>query len=198
MNGLLLSLLVLTLTASVGAQTDLNFLGYNDTCQITGFQGTGLFVSKTFNFTNGQDKVLGFIFDDTAAAGRANDAVVCEVGYQVGTPIKSLSGVYDTLWSNFIALDTCNTTTASKRYDPSKYGGAPVWTPNAQDAPVRPHGQIDTTIGTTSSGMWIGFTPYWSPFCRFYVHGLSGNRAVTYVKARFILVQRAYVYVRQK
>ena len=190
-------LLALSLFAIVNAQTDLNWSGYNDTAVITGFKYDSLRITKAFNNTNAENKLLIFVFDDTLNAARSGDSVACEVGCQLGVLFKNLLGNIDTLWTNNNFLDSCNTHTASKRYDPSKYAGAPIWYTDANDQVTRQHGQIDTTIGTTSSAMFIPFTTYWAPYIRFYLKGITGN-AHTAIKARLIFTQRNYIMVRVK
>ena len=190
-------LLALSLFAVVNAQTDLNWSGYNDTAVITGFRYDSLKVTKAFNFTNAENKLLVFNFDDTLNVGRVGDSVACEIGCQLGVPFRTLLGTMDTLWTNNSPIDTCNTLTASKMYDPKKYAGAPVWAQDASGQPIYPHGQIDTTIGTTSSAMFIPFTTYWAPYVRFYLKGLAGN-AHTAIKAKLVMTQRNYVMVRVK
>jgi hypothetical protein len=199
MRNFLRSLIVLfSVVGIVNAQTTLNLMGLGDTAQITKFAYDTFRVSKTMDLTKAENKLLVFVFDDTINAGRSRDSVVCEVGYQMGAPIISLSGVRCTSWTNCIVIDTCNTLTASKRYDPSKYGGAAAWYLYDQfEMPIRPHGQIDTIIGTTSSAMVLPFTPFWAPFVRFYVKGMTGN-AHTFIRAKFIFEQRGYVNVRNQ
>jgi hypothetical protein len=190
-------LLVLSLFIVVSAQTDLNWSGYNDTAVITGFKYDSLRITKAFNFTNAEEKLAIFIFDDTANAARINDSVACEIGVQTGVPFRNLSNLMDTLWSNNCPIDTCNTLTANKRYDHKKYAGAPIWVIDEASNPIKPRGQIDTTLGTSSSAMLIPFVNYWAPYVRFYLKGLTGN-AHTAIRARIIFTQRNYSMVRVK
>jgi hypothetical protein len=194
-----LNLAILVMAAvSFGQTTPLNWRGY-DTCAITNFKADTFRVCRTLNFSNIENKALLFVYDDTSVAARKLDTCVAEIGYQLGTPFPNLAGANDTLWSNCIVLDTVSSLTASKRYDPKKYGGAPAWGFDASlEQNLRPHGQIDTTIGTSSSGMYIPIpqVPYWSPYGRFYIHGLTGNTG-TFLKSKFYLIQRASVNVKQ-
>jgi hypothetical protein len=196
---------VLVLAGGVFAQTNLNWRGMGDTAQIVGWKGTALKFTKAFNLTNGENKLLAFIFDDTLNHGRVNDSCVAEIGYELGAPMNTLAGKLCTLWTNKIPLDTCNSRTANKRYNPDTTVAASQWTISG-DLPVRTFGMIDTTLGNyetdstsvyASSGMWIGFSPYWSPFIRFYLQGITGNQATAYIKARIVFEQRNYVKVGQ-
>lgn len=186
----------LLLVGAVSAQNSvLNWKGY-DTATISTFRADSFKVSKTMNLTNAENKQITFVYDDTANAGRAIDTVVCEIGYQLGYPIINLSGLQDTAWSNCIVIDTINSVAVSKRYNPLKYGGAAAWPIDpATETSTRPRGQIDTTIGTSSSAAVIPFLPLWSPYVRFYVKGLSGNTAHL-IKSKWIFEQRAYINVR--
>jgi hypothetical protein len=180
-----------------GQTSFLNWKGY-DTCQITKFAYDTFRVSKCMNFTNAENKLLVFVFDDTINTGRSSDSVNCEIGYQIGAPLVTLSSVQDTIWSNCIVLDTINTLTASTRYNPSVYGGAACWgLDRTTENPLRPKGQLDSTIGTTSTAAIIPIEPFWAPFVRFYVKGLTSN-AHTFIKAKFVFEQRQYVNVRQQ
>jgi hypothetical protein len=177
------------------AQTNLNWKGYGDTATINAMKGTALFVSKAFNMTNAENKLLCVLFDDTVNTGRKTDTVYASVGYQLGSPLVNIAGSYDTIWTNFIPLDTIDSRTAAgKQYDPA-LGSTSMWTMGTDDLPVRIHGSIDTTLGTTSSGLWCGFSPYWSPLIRFYMKGITGNQATTYVKGKFVFIQRAYIKI---
>ena len=195
-----LSLALLVMVSFSFAQTTpLNWRGY-DTCAITKFKVDTFRVCRTMNFSNIENKALLFVYDDTGHANRVNDLCVAEIGYQLGVPVLNLSGVNDTVWSNCIVLDTCDAQAASKRYNPTKYGGAPAWNFDATvEYNIRPHGQIDTTVGTSSSAMYIPLPLgiFWAPFGRFYIHGLSGNISASFLKARFYLIQRATVNVKQ-
>jgi hypothetical protein len=187
---------VLACVLAVSAQTNLNWKGYGDTASIAGWKGTTLVISKPFPMTNAENKLLCVIFDDTANAGRVADTVYSEVGYELGSPIINLLGNLDTIWTNKIPLDTIDTrAAAAKQYNPALGLASKQWTIGTDDLPVRPHGAIDTTLGTTSSGIFIPFSPYWAPFCRFFIQGISGNQATTYVKGKFVLIQRQGVKV---
>jgi hypothetical protein len=188
--------IVLALVAVVSAQGNLNWKGW-DTSTVTSFKTTALFISKCMNFTNAEDKMLVFVYDDTMNSARATDSVAAEVGYMLGSPIANLSGALDTAWSTAIIIDTINSQTASKRYDPVKYGGSAAWGIDGNGFSTRAHGQIDTTIGTTSSAVFMPFNPIWSPFCKFYLKGLTGN-AGTFIRAKLIFIQRGWVNVRNQ
>lgn len=190
-------LLVLSLSALAFGQTDLNFTGLNDTAIITNFKYDSLRITKAFNFTNAENKLLVFAFDDTMNAARSSDSVACEIGCQLGVPFKNLTGTMDTLWTNNIFLDTCNTLTDDRKYDPSKYATASIWSLDDNGNPTIRPGQIDTTIGTTGSAMYIPFSNYWAPLIRFYLKGITGN-AHTAIKGRFTFEQRNYSIVRVK
>lgn len=197
MKILLTSLLVMFAAIATAAQTSMNWKGY-DTCQITNFKKDSMRVTRTFNFTNAENKMVAVIWDDTVHAARKDDSAHFEIGYQLGAPIISLLGVLDTIWSACIVIDTVNQLTASKEYDPMKYGGTAAWALTAStETNTRAHGQIDTTIGTSSSGVFIPIVPFWSPFVRFYLHGL-GDNAGTFLRAKLIFEQRAYVNVRNQ
>lgn len=190
-------IVVLALAAGAFAQQTLNYHGWGDTAAINGFRADSFKISRTFVNTNGENKLLMLAYDDTTLAGRVNDTLVAEVGYQLGQAFYSLSGAYDTTWTSCIPIDTINALSGSKRYDHDKYNAAANWTLDANDLPVRTRGVIDTLV-PTGSVAWMGFTPYWSPFIRFYIKGLTGNGAVNFVKARFCFLQRAWSYVRQQ
>lgn len=192
---LLVSILVIV---SACFSQEYNWSGLRDSAVITGFSADSFRVTKAFPFTNYENKDLLLMWDDTANAGRASDSMHCEVGYQMGTPFVGFSGSLDTIWSNGIVLDTINSTTASKRYNPSSYGDATNWALNrALEISVRPGGQIDTTLDTASSGALIPILPFWAPLCRFYIKGLSDN-AGTAMLCRMYLVQRGWANVRNK
>jgi hypothetical protein len=195
MKNVIVSIMLLAISAF---SQQLNTNGYNDTCQIVGFCADSFKLSKAFNLTNGQDRILAFVFDDTANAYRKKDTVVCEIGCRLGAQLLTLSGVLDTIWTSCIPLDTCNTLTLTTMYDKNKRNTGAMWGLNSDDTPLRPHNQIDTTIGTSSSGIFIPLLPYWASFIKFYVKGLAGNRATIPIKARFTFITRGYVYVRTK
>jgi hypothetical protein len=192
----LLSLVVAFVAVSFGQDN----WKIRDTCQITDFKTTALFISKTMNFSNAEDKLLVFTYDDTLHANRSADSVNCEIGYMLGAPFVNLSSKLDTVWSSALILDTINSVTASaaaKKYDPSKYGGTAAWGLDAQNFSTRLHGQIDTTVSTASSAVIIPFNPLWCPVVRFYLKGLADNCG-TYIKARLIFLERIGVNVRQQ
>jgi hypothetical protein len=195
----LISLLsVLLFVTFANADFSLNWKGY-DTCNVTKFAFDTFRVCKVMNFTNAENKLLVYVFDDTANAGRNNDSVVCEIGYQLGAPVITLTGLQDTAWTNCIVLDTINTLTASKRYSPLKYGGAESWAlDRSVETSIRPVGQVDTTIGTTSGAAFIPIAfPFWAPYVRFYVHGLTGN-SHTFIRAKMVFEQRQWINVRNQ
>jgi hypothetical protein len=197
---LLSCLLVLLFAGIVSAQSNgvaLNWKGW-DTCNITKFCYDTFRLSKPMNFTNAENKLLILVYDDTMNAGRASDSLNCEIGYQIGAPIISLTGKNDTSWTACIVLDTINTLTASKAYNPSAYGVAANWAlDRTMEQSIRVGGQIDTTIGTTSSAITIPILPFWAPYVRFYVKGLTSN-AHTFIRAKFVFEQRGYVNVRNQ
>lgn len=196
---MLLSIVAIMAVHSFGQTYFVNWRGL-DTCKITNFRADTFRLTKTMNFSNIEHKAVMFVYDDTTVAARKNDTCVCEIGYQLGSPLFNLMGTSDTIWSNCIVLDTVNSLAASKRYNPSKYGGAPAWVFDAAvEQNVRPHGQIDTTLGTSSSGIFIPIPPqpYWAPYGRFYVKGLSGNLGAAMLKARITLIQRMAANVKQ-
>jgi hypothetical protein len=181
---------------AVAQDAGLNWAGW-DTCKITSWKSDSFRVCKTMNLANAEDKLLVFVYSDTVRAARKIDTVVAEVGYQLGAPILNLVGKNDTVWTNCIVIDTVNSIAAGKRYDPKKYGGAAAWAlDGTTDLSTRPHGQVDTTVGTESSAMMLPFIPYWAPYIRFYIKGLTGNTDDGFVRARFIFMQRKYVNVR--
>lgn len=198
-------LIVLALVAGCFAQVNVNWKGYSDTAQFTTFAANSVFVSKAFVLSNAENKLLVCGFDDTAAAGHKNDSCKFEFGYLLGTPMLSLGGMWDTIWTNRIPLDTVNTLTASNWYNPRTLQGAAPWAQTSTNAVegdywVRPHGQIDSAashLTGTSSYIWAGFTPYWSPYIKFYAIGLTGNKVGRNLIARFTFLQRNFVYVRQ-
>jgi hypothetical protein len=196
----LLSLFVVAVSSAVSAQiNNVNWTGW-DTCKVTSFKTTSFFTSKAFNFTNAENKLLVFVYDDTMNAARASDSMNCEIGYQLGAIIPNLEGSLDTTWTSTIVLDTVNSVTASaasKKYNPALYGGTAGWALGSDDYSVRGHGQIDTTVGTSSSAVIEPIQPFWAPLCRFYLKGLTDN-AGTVVKGKFIFLQRAYVNVRNR
>jgi hypothetical protein len=192
----LLSLVVALVAVSFGQDN----WKIRDTNNVTSFKTTALFVSKTMNFSNAEDKLLIVTYDDTLHANRSADSVNAEIGYMLGAPFVNLASKLDTVWSSALILDTINSVTASaasKKYDPTKYGGTAAWGLDAQNFSTRLHGQIDTTISTASSGVIIPFNPVWCPVIRFYLKGLADNCG-TYIKARLIFLERIGVNVRQQ
>ena len=195
MKKLLFSIALLLYVLAPSAQTALNWKGY-DTCNLIKFKADTFRLSKTFILTNAENKLLVIVYDDTNNAARVNDSFSAEIGYQLGAPVITLTGILDTQWTNKIVLDSVNSQTASKRYDPLKYGTVPAWGLNDQyEMSIRPHGQIDTTIGSSSSALFEPFTPFWAPYIRFYVKGLTGN-AGTFIRGKFIFEQRGWVYTK--
>lgn len=187
-------LILLVIWAVVPAQTALNFKGFGDTAQIVKFKADSLKFTKAFTNTNGENKMLCFVYDDTNAVARENDSCVAEIGYQLGAAYYNLSGTFDTSWSACIPIDT---STSSKRYNPNLRNTTAMWQlDGATDLPIRTHGGVDTTFGTSESAMIIPFIPNWSPYIRFYVKGLTGTRVGGWVKCRFIYLQRGWVYTR--
>jgi hypothetical protein len=176
--------------------TNLNWKGWGDSTSIPTFSSTNFAVTKAFNITNAENKTLLVIADDTSSAVRANDSINFAFGYELGTPFQLLDKTNDTIWSNMIPLDTFNMATANY-YNPNTGTGAAAWVLDASaDKPTRPHLQIDTTLYNGTSGMTIGFSPYWAPYIRFYVRGLTGNKVGRYLKVRMFLMQRAYINTR--
>lgn len=194
-NFLLLSLFIV---GAASAQIQLNFAGF-DTANCLTFKADSFRVSKPFVFSNAENKLLVFIYDDTTQAGRVLDTLVAEVGYQMGAPVYNLLNKLDTVWTNTVALDTINSITASKRYNPEKYGQAASWALYDQfETSIRPHGQIDTTIGTSSSAIFLPINPQWSPYVRFYIKGLTGNSSAAFLKAKWVFLQRKWINTRNQ
>lgn len=183
---------------STQAQNIVNYSGYKDTCNINTFRADSFKLTKAFDFTQNENKELKFIFDDSLHSGRANDSVAAEIGYELGSPTMSTTGVYCTTWTSPIVLDTINTLTAGKRYDPDKYVAATAWPlDRTTELNVRPKGMIDTTLGSASSCISLPIIPFWRPLVRFYVKGLTGN-CNTFIICRFDFTQRKFSSVRNQ
>jgi hypothetical protein len=191
----LFSIILLLAVIGLQAQTSLNWKGF-DTCELIKFKADTFRLSKTFILSNAENKLLALIYDDTANAGRVHDSMSAEVGYQLGAPIVSLIGKLDTLWTNKIVIDTINSQTSNKCYDPKNKAGAASWgLSDAQEISIRPHGQIDTTIAISSSGVFLPFAPFWSPYIRFYLKGMAGNGG-TFIRGKFVFEQRGWIYTK--
>jgi hypothetical protein len=197
MRKLLKIAIVIALFVSLGsAQTSLNWKGY-DTCNLINFAKDTFRLSKTMNLTNAENKLLVFVYDDTVHAARASDSLVAEIGYQLGAPVITLAGLLDTIWTSGIVLDTINSQTEGKRYNPVKYTAANTWPlTRTTETTSRPAGLIDTIISTSSSAIFLPFTPFWSPYVRFYIKGLTGNSG-TFIRGKFIFEQRGWIYTKE-
>jgi hypothetical protein len=192
------TLLSILFMAIIAAGQSINYAGLLDSAVITDFKDDSLRITKAFPWTNREAPTLLVFFDDTANAARSSDSVNAEIGYQIGTPFVGFSGSLDTAWSNFIVLDTINTTTSASLYNPNEYGGATPWVLNRSlEIPVRASGQIDTTLDTASSGLYIPMQTFWAPYCRFYIKGLAAN-AGTGILCRMYLIQRKWSNVRNQ
>jgi hypothetical protein len=191
---------VLSLLVLVGlcfSQSNLNWKGW-DTAQIVTFKADTLRLTKTFVSSNGENKALVVIADDTSNAGRNLDSIKFHFGYQLGYPVKGLTGVDDTAWTNGIPLDTFDMRTAGNYYHPDKLTGSAIWTLDATtDMPVRKHLQVDTSMTALGSAMVVPFTPYWSPYIRFFLKGLTLNKVTQFLLVRVVFEQRGYINVRQ-
>ena len=191
------SLLCLLFVVCGAIAQDLNYTGNGDTAQLVNWKADSLFISKTFNFSNRENKMIAFLWDDTSQAGRKLDSCAAEIGIQYGYPCRNLMGTLDTGWTNIIPLDSCQRD-STKMYNGKTARGGVKWTLDANDLPVRPHGAIDTSMGTSSSQMSVSFQPYWYPCCRFTVKGLPGNDKSTFLRAKLIFQQRVYSSVRNQ
>jgi hypothetical protein len=188
--------IVLAAAFAVSAQNNLNWNGF-DSSQIATFRADSLKFSKPFILSNAENKLLVIVYDDTANAGRNGDSVKASVFYQLGSPIITGDKTYDTVWTNCIPLDTIAALTTANYYNPLTATGATIWSLDAStDLATRPHSQVDTTLGTSSSALWVGFTPYWSPYIRFGLKGLTGNKVGRFIPTRIYFAQRKYVNVR--
>jgi hypothetical protein len=189
-------LLVLLAVLSVSAQNNLNWNGY-DSAQISTFRADSLKFTKPFVLSNAENKLVCVVYDDTSNAGRNGDSVMAAIFYQLGTPVLSFVGVIDTAWSNCIPIDTITGLTTANYYNPLTATGATKWALDAStDLATRPHSQSDTTISTSSSSLMAGFTPYWAPYIRFGIKGITGNKVGRFIPMRLFFAQRKYVNVR--
>lgn len=174
-----------------------NWTGLLDSNTINTFRADSFKLTKAFNYGDYENKLALFVFDDSLHSGRASDSVACEIGYQLGCPIFSTAGAYDTTWTNYQPLDTINTTTGTTRYDPSKYAGSGWPLDPSTGYNVRPVGSMDTTVGTASGCVWLPQFPVYAPLVRFYVKGRTGN-CNTFIRCKFHIIQRQWSGVRQK
>jgi hypothetical protein len=192
-------ILAFAFVASFAGTNISNWTGLSDSCIINTFRADSIKFTKAFNYGDFENKLAVFVFDDSLHAGRANDSVVCEIGYQTGVPVRSTAGVYDTTWTYLQPLDTISTLVSNRMYDPSKYNAsAPVWDLDpSQGVNVRPSGMIDTTIGGASSAVTAPQLPFYYPLGRFYVRGMTGNCG-TFIRCHFEFTQRIYAGVRTR
>jgi hypothetical protein len=196
------SLFILFAVVGLVSAQHINWTGLSDTGSFPNFKKDSLKISRAF-LCNNENHVALFMFSDTVNAGKASDSVNVEVGYQMGAPVRTLAGVYDTVWTNFIVLDTINTLSIpnSGEYNPNIYGQQPNWAYTSSDKfggyPTRVVGQLDTTVTGQSVALFTPFEMFWTPFIRFYAKGLAKNCG-TFMIARVIYCQRLYNNVRNQ
>lgn len=190
-------LFAITMFASIclGGSGITNWTGLLDSNTINTFRSDSFKLTKAFNYGDYENKLALFVFDDTLHAGRSSDSVSCEIGYQLGCPVFSSAGVYDTSWTNFQPLDTINTLTTGTRYNPNKYAGSGWALDPTTGFNMRPVGSVDTTVGTTSGCVWLPQFPVYAPLVRFYIKGRTGN-CNTFIRCKFHIIQRQGTVVR--
>lgn len=188
--------LLLSLTIASQAQSNINWRGFGDTAAIGTFRADSLKFTKAFNASNGEQKTVIVAAEDTSSAGRGSDSIRFAYGYQVGTPMYTIGGVYDTMWSNGIVIDTFNNLIAGNRYNPNALTGAGKWLVDTlTDLPITAYRQIDTVSSASSSLQWRAIVPPWAPLIRFYFRGLTGNKIGRHIVLRCYLMQRKYIPV---
>lgn len=195
MKKLLLSLLIIV--GVVSAQNNLNYKGWGDTAQFVSFKADSLFMSKAFILSNAENKSVLVLCDDTSNAGRGGDSCVFEVGMELGWPTATLTGAWDTTWTNRIPQDTFDLMNTAQVYNPLLGTGAAPWAySTSTEMYTRPMKQLDTTLTGGGSALCIPLSPHWAPYIRFYAKGLTKNKLGRFLKARFVFEQRSYVYTR--
>jgi hypothetical protein len=189
-----LTLWLLSVAIICQAQSNLNWRGYGDTAAIANFKADTLRFSKAFNLTNGENKAVLIHAEDTANAGRGGDSINFYYGYQLGFPNYTVTGMYDTTWTQAMPIDTFSTRTAARFYNPNALTGAAFFSVDSTTDAINSlyHG-VDTSSSGSNSYQWHSFVPQWAPLIRFYFKGISQNRIGKFVRVRVNLYQRKYV-----
>jgi hypothetical protein len=172
--------------ASVGFAQVVNYTGFGDTAKIADKLLTnGIYdTTRVFNLTRGEDIRAMIKVNDTTSTGYASDSLLIEWGYQTGRFTYNSSGTRDTAWDVFIVLDTVKDDSLGK----CKSGYVA-----ADGSLTRYLGQVDTlnVSGYAVQSRW--FVPEWDVLIRYWVKGITGNKATDTLNCVIEQHRRAYV-----
>ena len=195
-------LLLTALCSFAFAQTPYtNSTGVKDTQSIVTFKADSLKYSRTFLSSGDNRKILQIIADDTSAnTGHGSDSIKFFTMVQGGWPYITIAGALDTIWTQAIILDTFSMATA-KLYNSKNLTGAAPWNRASSTTITQIFGQVDTGENVKTSSMWVTVDPFaayvpWTPWLRFSIKGLSGNKVASFVRLKLALIQQAYTNIR--
>lgn len=171
--------------AAVWAGEPLNYNGYlSDTSNITDFRADSLKYSKTFLLSQYENSKFRVVFNDTTAAGFANDSVKFYYFVQLGAPVLNGSNKLDTSWNNNpIVIDTVDMLTSGNFATQYSYLGSDNTFTEVMKV-------IDTTYVTGLACNTHTFTIPWDVFVRVGIKGLTGNNKDAFLKLRIDRVAR--------
>jgi hypothetical protein len=185
--------LFLLLLALVSISQGQNYTGVFDTSNYVGFAGTATKRGNVVPLSTRERVALVFGANDTQKTNWATlDSCKFLCGYRVGLPFLNSSRLEDTTWGIDCIADTFNALAG-----PFLFGQVAV-TDTSTGSAVQPHGMIDTTNVKGYACLKINVCPDWGTVIQPFVRGLTGNKAVTSIKARSCVIRQQYMNVRQK
>lgn len=176
---------VLLLAAGAFAQSQLNYTGWGDTCDIDGFGYDSLKYSKWFELSRYEEGAVIIMADDTASDGFDNDSIKFHYGYQLAYLVLNSSGVVDTLvYPVRFIVDTFSVNNA----DTAKIGDTTGTLTSLVEDGI--FGIIDTSSVSGYACTVMDFTPRWGVLVRFWFKGLTGNKQDAFVTLRVAYPRR--------
>lgn len=162
-----------------------NWNGWRDTSAVIDtLEADTIKYSKAFSLTDGEDVRVVLLHDDTSSAGFSSDSMKVQWGYQTGCPVLDSGGSIDTIWDDFIVIDTLDDDSLGKArsvYGSVTYSGTLTreWKKRSDTLSVS---------GYAIQNRW--FVPEWNVLIRYFVKGLTGNNAGCSNEFRFMHCQR--------